>query len=61
MRVDWHKSSYSNQQGGDCVEVGETFDGSVLMRDTQNRQLGHLTFPDAEFGAFLAGIRSDAL
>ncbi|QVQ50677.1 DUF397 domain-containing protein [Spiractinospora alimapuensis] len=61
MRVDWHKSSYSNQQGGDCVEVAETYDSSVLIRDTQNRPLGHLAFPHAEFGAFLAGVRTGEL
>lgn len=61
MRVDWHKSSYSNQHGGDCVEVAETHDSSVLIRDTQNRPLGHLSFPHTEFGAFLAGVRTGEL
>ncbi|RCV56665.1 DUF397 domain-containing protein [Marinitenerispora sediminis] len=41
----WHKSSYSAVEGS-CVEVAEG--PAVLVRDTQHRHLGHLTFsPDA--------------
>ncbi|CAL9595224.1 hypothetical protein SUDANB121_05338 [Nocardiopsis dassonvillei] len=47
----WHKSSYSNQQGGHCVEVAE---GAVTgIRDTRNRHLGHLEIPAAEWTALL--------
>ncbi|MDT0329543.1 DUF397 domain-containing protein [Nocardiopsis lambiniae] len=47
----WHTSSYSNQQGGHCVEVAE---GAVTaVRDTQNRHLGHLDVPAAEWTALL--------
>lgn len=41
VEIAWHKSSYSTN-GGDCVEVAES--ELVLIRDTQNRALGHLTF-----------------
>lgn len=58
MRVDWHKSSYSNQQGGDCLEVAAT-EQSILLRDTRHRHLGHLEFPTAEFTAFLAELRRE--
>ncbi|MGA5649422.1 DUF397 domain-containing protein [Streptomyces seoulensis] len=31
----WHKSSYSNGEGGDCVEVGAHFPGVVPVRDSK--------------------------
>jgi hypothetical protein len=33
---DWRKSSYSNANGGDCVEVADKA-GAILVRDTKNR------------------------
>lgn len=52
----WRKSSYSGNQGGDCVEVAETA-SRVHIRDTQNRSLGHLTFPSSDWGALLSALR----
>lgn len=40
--VNWRKSSYSGNGGGECVEVGQV--GRVLVRDTQNRAGPVLTF-----------------
>ena len=52
---DWHKSSYSGGDGGNCVEVAE---GSVTsIRDTQNRELGHLVVPAPEWTALLNAVR----
>jgi hypothetical protein len=52
---DWHKSSYSGGDGGNCVEVAE---GPVTgIRDTQNRGLGHLTVPAPEWTALLNAVR----
>ncbi|WP_046470904.1 DUF397 domain-containing protein [Allosalinactinospora lopnorensis] len=56
----WHKSSYSQGNGGDCVEVAELPE-QVKVRDTQNRTAGHLSFPPAEWSAFLADLRTDDL
>ncbi|MDT0446605.1 DUF397 domain-containing protein [Streptomyces johnsoniae] len=41
MRVDlsgvrWRKSSYSNMDGGDCVEVADGVAGVVPVRDSKN-------------------------
>lgn len=53
---NWHKSSYSNANGGHCVEVAE---GTVTrVRDTQNRELGHLAFGAAEWSALLGTVAS---
>ena len=58
-RPNWHKSSYSDG-GSNCVEVRESAD-TVDVRDTQNRDAGHLSFPGAEWDAFLADVRSGRL
>ncbi|WP_019607460.1 DUF397 domain-containing protein [Nocardiopsis sp. CNS-639] len=51
MRPDWHKSTYSTA-AENCVEVRE---GAVTgIRDTQNRDLGHLAVPVLEWAAVLA-------
>jgi len=49
----WHKSTYSNA-AENCVEVSEGAETSV--RDTQNRDLGHLTFSGDEWAATLLAI-----
>ncbi|WP_150252521.1 DUF397 domain-containing protein [Nocardiopsis deserti] len=52
---DWHKSSYSDGTGGNCVEVCE---GVVTgIRDTQHRELGHLSAEACEWTALLAAVR----
>jgi hypothetical protein len=35
--ASWRKSSYSGNNGGDCVEVGMT-PGAVLVRDTKDQR-----------------------
>ncbi|TQN30330.1 uncharacterized protein DUF397 [Haloactinospora alba] len=55
----WHKSSYSNGSNNNCVEVAE---GPVTaVRDTQNRQAGHLSFSASEWQAFLDEVRTGRL
>ncbi|KUP97749.1 DUF397 domain-containing protein [Thermobifida cellulosilytica] len=56
----WHKSSYSNESGGDCVEVAET-PRAVLVRDTRHRDLGHLEFSPGAWAAFLVGLKDGRL
>lgn len=50
MTEDWHKSSYSNGTGGNCVEARATALGAAV-RDTQNRKLGKLDFSVEEWAA----------
>jgi hypothetical protein len=39
--ASWHKSSYSNQEGGNCVEVGRDFVGAARWRkSTHSNQEG---------------------
>jgi hypothetical protein len=59
-RAEWRKSSYSTHETN-CVEVA-TVDGWVGVRDSK---LGEgspiLTYTQAEWAAFVAGIRAGEL
>ncbi|MBR8742695.1 DUF397 domain-containing protein [Nocardiopsis sp. MG754419] len=48
----FRKSSYSQPQGQNCVEVADLPSGAAV-RDTQNREAGHLKFPSSEWTALL--------
>jgi hypothetical protein len=54
--MDWRKSSYSNAQGGSCVETA-TGDGVILVRDTTNRDGGVLSIPADAWARFTASLR----
>ncbi|WP_047871699.1 DUF397 domain-containing protein [Nocardiopsis sp. RV163] len=47
----WHKSSYSGGSGS-CVEVAEG--QTVLVRDTRNREHGHLDYTPEAWTALLS-------
>ena len=58
-RIDliFRKSSYSQGRTENCVEVADLPSGSAV-RDTQNREAGHLMFPSNEWTALLrASVR----
>lgn len=55
--LEFRKSSYSGGNGN-CVEVADAL-GFSAVRDTQNRELGALTYGPAEWRAFLDTAKSD--
>lgn len=55
----WEKSTYSGSNGGNCVEVARDSVGAA-MRDTQNRDHGHLEFPLTEWNALITGVGATA-
>ena len=60
--MSWRKSSYSGAQGGDCVEVGLTGDGTILVRDTKDHGHGLVhRYSPAEWRTFIAGVRDGKL
>ncbi|MDA2807575.1 DUF397 domain-containing protein [Nocardiopsis sp. LSu2-4] len=59
VALPWQKSSYSGANTNACVEVARG--ARTLVRDTQNRPLGHLAFPSSEWQAFLRATSVRAL
>jgi len=52
--VTWRKSSYSNQDGGQCVEVAPDHPSVVPVRDSKNPARGALVFSAAAWAQFVA-------
>ncbi|MQY16031.1 hypothetical protein SRB5_62230 [Streptomyces sp. RB5] len=52
----WIKSSYSDSEGGQCVEIA-TAPTHVHVRDSKNPTGPHLTFTREAWSAFVARIR----
>ncbi|MFE7559490.1 DUF397 domain-containing protein [Kitasatospora sp. NPDC057500] len=48
----WFKSSYSGNEGGDCIEVAETVE-SVLVRDSKDKSGPRLSFSPAAWQSFV--------
>lgn len=54
--LKWRKSSYSENGGANCVEVGQNRDG-VAVRDTVDRQGPMLTFSAEAWQTFVGGLK----
>ncbi|MFI5526351.1 DUF397 domain-containing protein [Streptomyces platensis] len=54
----WRKSSYSNTNGGSCVEVADDFPGLVPVRDSKNPQGPALLIPDAAWSEFVTSLKN---
>ncbi|GAA3372756.1 hypothetical protein GCM10020367_29330 [Streptomyces sannanensis] len=53
----WRKSSYSNPDGGSCVEVADGFPGLVPVRDSKTPEGPVLVFPATAWKAFVQAVR----
>jgi Domain of unknown function (DUF397) len=54
--MDWRKSTYSNANGGDCVEVAGIAP-AVLVRDTQDRDGVTLTITAQAWQEFTSALK----
>ncbi|WP_216213499.1 DUF397 domain-containing protein [Amycolatopsis aidingensis] len=54
--LTWRKSSHSNTNNGDCVEVATTA-RAAAVRDSKAPAAGHLTLGAAAWRAFLTAVR----
>lgn len=55
----WRKSSYSGNNGGDCVEVGRQETG-VAVRDTKDREGSVLRFTPGVWRRFATRLKAGA-
>ncbi|WP_327689098.1 DUF397 domain-containing protein [Streptomyces tubercidicus] len=62
-RAEWVKSSYSEGNGGNCLEWAPAFaaSGVVPVRDSKAPQGPALAFEPAAWSAFIAGVKGGEL
>ncbi|MFG2095484.1 DUF397 domain-containing protein [Streptomyces sp. NPDC048612] len=53
----WRKSTYSNGDGGNCVEVVDDLPGIVPVRDSKDPHGPAIVFPAAAWSAFVAAVK----
>ena len=56
----WRKSSYSDTQGNECVEVA-ALSGAVGLRDSKNPVAGHQAVSREAFAGLVKKIKGNAL
>ena len=59
--VAWRKSSYSNGEGGACLEVADGFDGVMPVRDSKVPDGPALVFPSRSWSAFVTAVSGGTL
>jgi hypothetical protein len=52
---NWRKSSYSGDNGGNCVETASA-EGSILVRDTADRARATLAFSPRAWTEFIGRL-----
>ncbi|MEK8171019.1 DUF397 domain-containing protein [Streptomyces sp. M19] len=57
LAVAWRKSSYSSNNGGTCVEIGEGITGVVPVRDSKDPNGPALMFTPHAWTSFLGDVR----
>ncbi|MFJ2629224.1 DUF397 domain-containing protein [Streptomyces sp. NPDC087532] len=57
----WSKSSYSGQNGGDCVEYAIPSKKKVLVRDSKHSQGPRLAFSSQVWTSFVAAATDNSL
>ncbi|GHJ36623.1 DUF397 domain-containing protein [Streptomyces sp. TS71-3] len=57
--VIWRKSSYSSDNGGNCLEVADGQASAVPVRDSKNPNGPVLLFAPTAWSAFVSAVRQD--
>jgi Domain of unknown function (DUF397) len=57
--VAWRKSSYSGENGGNCVEIGEGIANVTPVRDSKDPHGPALVFANDAWTAFVSAVRTD--
>jgi hypothetical protein len=56
-KADWHKSSYSGNNGGNCVEVASNLPDVIAVRDSKDPRGTTLLFTPEGWRAFISGTK----
>ncbi|MFJ2019470.1 DUF397 domain-containing protein [Streptomyces nodosus] len=57
----WRKSSYSNQDGGECLELSEDFVAVVPVRDSKDVRGPVIAFAAGGWASFVAAVKRGEL
>jgi hypothetical protein len=57
-QAEWRKSSYSNGNGGACVEVARNLPDAVVVHDSKDPDGATLAFAADQWQAFTARVKS---
>ncbi|MEU5717562.1 DUF397 domain-containing protein [Streptomyces sp. NPDC020403] len=57
----WRRSSYSNSDGGQCIEVSDAFPGVVPVRDSKCPHGPALTFAADGWSSFVVAVKHGAM
>ncbi|KOG42716.1 DUF397 domain-containing protein [Streptomyces decoyicus] len=57
----WRKSSYTNGDGGNCVEVVDDLPGIVPVRDSKDPHGPAIVFPATAWSAFVTAVKDTGL
>ncbi|WP_331767048.1 DUF397 domain-containing protein [Embleya sp. NBC_00896] len=55
--TQWRKSTHSNGDGGNCLEVADGF-AVVPVRDSKDPGIGHLTITPRAWSTLVAALRT---
>jgi hypothetical protein len=55
--LQWRKSTRSDGNGGQCVEVADLPEGGTAVRDSKDRDGVVLLFTKGEWAAFVGGVK----
>ena len=53
----WRKSSHSNSNGGECVEIADNIPGVIPVRDSKNRARSALLVSARVCSDFVASLK----
>ncbi|MBO0917485.1 DUF397 domain-containing protein [Streptomyces laculatispora] len=56
----WRKSSYSDNQGGSCVEVLDGYPSGVPVRDSKSPHGPALVIPATGWTSFVTAVKASA-
>ncbi|MCQ8831988.1 DUF397 domain-containing protein [Streptomyces malaysiensis] len=59
--VVWRKSTYSDSNGGTCVEVADGIPAVVPVRDSKDPNGPALLFPASSWASFISAVRGGQL
>ncbi|GAA3822181.1 hypothetical protein GCM10022226_48230 [Sphaerisporangium flaviroseum] len=57
-KAQWHKSAFSGDNGGHCVEVASNLPCGIVVRDSKDLELSPLIFSPDEWSIFLKKLKN---